>query len=73
MQFYLFKLCAGPGRSSVPLYFASECSLEAGSLLASISMCSKLCAFLSAGPGWISAPLESAGECSPELESPLAG
>ena len=46
---------------------------EAGSLLASISMCLKLCAFLSVGPGWISAPLESAGECSPELESPLAG
>ena len=68
-----FKLCAGLGRSLVPLCFAGECSLDAGPLLALISTCSKLCAFLSAGPGWKSTPLESAGECSPELESPLAG
>ena len=69
MQYYLLNYV----RSLVPLCFAGECSLDAGPLLASISRCSKLCAFLSAGPGWISVPLESAGECSPESESPLAG
>ena len=68
-----FKLCAGPVGSSVPLYFTSECSLESGPLLASISMCSRLYAFLSAGLGWISAPLESASECPPESESSLDG
>ena len=31
-------------------------SHNAGPLLASISTCSKLCAFLSAGPGWKSTP-----------------
>ena len=38
-----FKLCAGPGRSLVPLCFTSECSLDAGPLLASMSTCFSMC------------------------------